>query len=113
MNNWQYVRTSAFRACSLLGAPRHLNAVPQRKVFNTPLLTEANRRRNTKTVYQKRRPRCQRGGVPLQGKSLFEAIGFISTQRQQVNSRHLQEIHSLALRASIANACPVSKSALP
>ena len=36
-----------------------------------------------------------------------------STQRQQVNPRHLQEIHLLALRAGIANACPVSKSAKP
>ena len=44
---------------------------------------------------------------------ILEAKEFTSTQRQQVNPRHLQEIHLLALRAGIANACPVSKSALP
>ena len=34
----------------------------QRTVFTTPLLTEANKRRNTKQ-FTKKKPRCQRGGV--------------------------------------------------
>ena len=34
----------------------------QRKVFTTPLLTEANKRRNT-YQFTKKNPRCQRGGV--------------------------------------------------
>ena len=36
--------------------------VVQRKVFTTPLLTEANKRRNTKQ-FTKKNPRCERGGV--------------------------------------------------
>ena len=38
------------------------SVVAQRKVFTTPLLTEANKRRNTKQ-FTKKKPRCQRGGV--------------------------------------------------
>ncbi len=34
---------------------------PQRKVLTTPLLTEANKRRNTQ--FTKKNLRCQRGGV--------------------------------------------------
>ena len=34
----------------------------QRKVFTTPLLTEANKRRNT-NQFTKKKPHCQRGGV--------------------------------------------------
>ena len=34
----------------------------QREGFTTPLLTEANKRRNTKQ-FTKKKPRCQRGGV--------------------------------------------------
>ena len=34
----------------------------QRKVFTTPLLAEANKRRNTKQ-FTKKKSRCQRGGV--------------------------------------------------
>ena len=43
--------------------PRHQTiCVPQRKVFTTPLLVEANKRRNTKQ-FTRMKPRCQRGGV--------------------------------------------------
>ena len=69
-----------------------LNSVAaQRKVFTTPLLAEANKRRNTKQ-FTKKNPRCQRGGVR------GVANQHATTERTNLQTERYSKDEAVALR---------------
>ena len=69
----------------------HSIEVVQRKVFTTPLLTEANKRRNCRK-FTKKKSRCQRGGV--RGAANQNA----TTERRNLQIKRCSKVEAAALR---------------